>query len=91
MFSLDKKTAFPFNFLFMKSKGAKFACECVIILGYRSYRNCFQKGLIFLENEKSGFFCFHRVTKTHQDKGRFSYASQCGRVAKSSGLCSALT
>ena len=33
------------------------------------------------------FFCFHSVTKTHQDKkSPLKYKSMCGRVVKPSGL-----
>ena len=31
-------------------------------------RILFQKGLIFLERNKTGFFCFNHVTKTNQDQ-----------------------
>ena len=44
--------------------------------------NFYQKGQIFLENERTVFFCFHSETKTH--------TSQCGRVVKASGVDPAL-
>ena len=36
----------------------------------------------FWKRAKLAFFCFHRVTKTHQDKIPFSNTNQCGRVDK---------
>ena len=61
------------------------------MLGNRRYRNSFKNSLIFLENNKNGFFCFRCVTKTNQDKIAFQFErSQCGQVVKPSGLCSAI-
>ena len=41
------------------------------------------------KRQRLDFFCFRRVTNTHQDKSHISNVSQC--VAKASGLCSAVT
>ena len=48
----------PINFLFKKSKGANFVKECPIIISNRWHKIFFQEGVIFLENSKTGFFCF---------------------------------
>ena len=42
------------------------------------------------KEQKLDFFCFHRVTKTHQDKIVVNYKSVCCRVAKTLGLTPAL-
>ena len=43
------------------------------------------------KRQKLVFFCFHRVTKTHQDKLPLKYNSVCGRVVKPSGVSTALS
>ena len=58
MFSLLR---FPIIFSFMKSKGANFACACLIALRNRCYKIFFPTRSHFPENGKTGFFCFLRV------------------------------
>ena len=48
----------PIIFLFKKSKGANFVKECPIIISNRWHKIFFQEGVIFLENSKTGLFCF---------------------------------
>ena len=64
MFGLGKKTLhFPIIFLFMKSNGAKFLWVCII---YKAVQGTgfFPKKVWFSRKmAKTGFFCFHCVTK----------------------------
>ena len=41
------------------------------------------------KQQKLDFFCFYRVTKTHQDKIAPHYKSLCSRVVKTSDLSTA--
>ena len=62
MFSLPH---FPItDFFIRKSNRANFAWACLITLSNRCYKIFFWKGLIFLENGKTRFFCFLKVGDT---------------------------
>ena len=56
------------------------------------FRNFFQQGMIFLENDKNWFsFVFTVLPKHIKIKSPLKYDSVCGRAVKPSGLSSALS
>ena len=55
---------FPLIFFCLcRSNGANFAWACLITISNRFYRNFLPKGLLLLENGKTGFLCFTRVVE----------------------------
>ena len=65
---------------------------CIIILGNWWYKNFFQQGLIFLENDKNWFsFVFTVLPKHIKINSLLKYKSVCGGVVKPSGLSTALS